>query len=133
MRSIRKTAVPSLSLSSAASLAGKFTAAMRCTAHKRPRAAPLFQHPIGHLHDRRERIDAIAHVGDADAQQDQERHNEEHQQPGKRQTDDEALAHLQSAAPGAKILEISARTGVGMDAWYKEIRALSAKKTGRKG
>ena len=44
-----------------------------------------------------------------------------------------ALAHLQSAAPGARILEISARTGAGMDAWYKEIRALSAKKTGRKG
>lgn len=33
-----------------------------------------------------------------------------------------ALTNLRAAAPGAKILEVSARTGVGMSAWYDLLR-----------
>jgi len=38
-----------------------------------------------------------------------------------------ALANLQAAAPGARILEVSARTGSGMNAWYDVLRALAKK------
>lgn len=44
---------------------------------------------------------------------------------------DLALANLRAAAPGAKILEVSARTGAGLDAWYDELRALARKKAVR--
>ena len=39
-----------------------------------------------------------------------------------------ALANLQAAAPGARILEVSARTGAGMNAWYDVLRGLAKKK-----
>ena len=39
-----------------------------------------------------------------------------------------ALANLQAAAPGAQILEVSARTGAGMEAWYGVLRGLAQKK-----
>ncbi len=39
-----------------------------------------------------------------------------------------ALTHLRSAAPGAQILEVSARTGTGMNAWYELLRGLVKKK-----
>lgn len=39
-----------------------------------------------------------------------------------------ALANLQAAAPGARILEVSARTGAGMSAWYDVVRGLAKKK-----
>ena len=39
-----------------------------------------------------------------------------------------ALVNIRNAAPGARILEVSAKTGVGMDAWYSYIRDLSAAK-----
>ena len=35
-----------------------------------------------------------------------------------------ALANLQAAAPGARILEVSARTGAGMNTWYDVLRGL---------
>ncbi len=44
-----------------------------------------------------------------------------------------ALDNLQAAAPGARILEISARTGAGLDAWYDVLRGLAKKKAGRRG
>jgi hydrogenase nickel incorporation protein HypB len=39
-----------------------------------------------------------------------------------------ALANLQAAAPGARILEVSARTGTGMSAWYEVLRGLVQRK-----
>lgn len=42
-----------------------------------------------------------------------------------------ALVNIRNAAPGAQLLEVSAKTGAGMDAWYAYIRDLSAMK--RKG
>ena len=36
---------------------------------------------------------------------------------------DDALAAVRQVAPGAKILEVSARTGVGMAAWYDLLKA----------
>lgn len=36
---------------------------------------------------------------------------------------DLALDHLRRAAPQAELLEVSARTGQGMDAWYARLRA----------
>ncbi len=39
-----------------------------------------------------------------------------------------ALVNIRNAAPGAQILEVSAKTGAGMDAWYAYIRDLSAAK-----
>ena len=39
---------------------------------------------------------------------------------------DLALANIRKAAPGAVILELSARTGAGLDAWYDLLRARRA-------
>lgn len=41
-----------------------------------------------------------------------------------------ALANLRAAAPGARILEVSARTGAGLAAWYDVLRELAHKKSG---
>jgi hydrogenase nickel incorporation protein HypB len=40
-----------------------------------------------------------------------------------------ALEHLRAAAPGATLLEVSARTGAGMAAWYDVLRNLAASKS----
>lgn len=44
---------------------------------------------------------------------------------------DLALKNIHEAAPGAKILEISAKTGAGFDAWLDYLRAAVAKKKKR--
>jgi hydrogenase nickel incorporation protein HypB len=41
-----------------------------------------------------------------------------------------ALANLRAAAPGARLLEVSARTGAGLDAWYDLLRELAHRKSG---
>jgi hydrogenase nickel incorporation protein HypB len=41
---------------------------------------------------------------------------------------DAALANIHNAAPNAQVLEVSAKTGAGMDRWYEYVRALRAGK-----